>query len=51
MATVQSAAMNPSSAGVVTRSGVSPWLGIALLVQVGVLLAAGFEFLRRRRHR
>jgi hypothetical protein len=41
-----------TNAGVViTRSGTSPWLAAALLVQVGVLLAAGVEFIRRKRKR
>lgn len=31
----------------ITPSGTSPWLGIALVVQVGVLAAAGFQFFRR----
>lgn len=38
--------------GVVTASSrQSPWLAIALVVQVGVLLVAGFEFVRRRSRR
>jgi uncharacterized protein YkwD len=41
----------PKTSGVVTRSGASPWLGIALVVQAGVLLAAGVEFVRRKRKR
>jgi uncharacterized protein YkwD len=41
----------PKTSGVVTRSSTSPWLGIALVVQVGVLLAAGVEFVRRKRKR
>lgn len=40
-----------TSAGVITPSGSSPWLVIALVVQVGVLLLAGFEFIRRMRKR
>lgn len=40
------------AAGVVTASSrQSPWLAIALVVQVGVLLVAGFEFIRRVRRR
>lgn len=40
------------SAGVVTPSSrQSPWLAIALVVQVGVLIVAGFEFIRRMRRR
>ncbi len=41
----------PKSSGVVTRSSASPWLGIALVVQAGVLVAAGVEFVRRKRKR
>jgi len=50
---VNAAMEGPSSqAGVVvTRSNTSPWLGVALIVQVGVLLAAGVEFARRKRKR
>lgn len=33
----------------VVRSGPSPWLGIALAVQVAILVGAAFEFIRRRR--
>jgi hypothetical protein len=36
---------------VITPSGPSPWLTVALVVQVGVLLGAGFEFIRRVRRR
>ncbi|MBL8156167.1 MAG: hypothetical protein JNM70_18450, partial [Anaerolineae bacterium] len=32
-------------------SGTSPWLAAALIVQVGILLVAGIEFLRRSRRR
>lgn len=40
------------SAGIITRpSGTSPALIIALVVQVVVLLGAGFEFIRRMRRR
>src|SRR5690606_29609010 len=35
--------------GTITRSGTSPWLAVGLLVQVGVLIVAGFEFARRSR--
>ncbi|MBZ0284074.1 MAG: hypothetical protein K8L97_25260 [Anaerolineae bacterium] len=38
---------NLAANGVITPSGTSPWLIIALVVQIGVLLLAGFEFLRR----
>lgn len=37
--------------GTITRSGPSPWLAIALVVQVGLLLLAGFEFVRRTRRK
>ena len=37
--------------GTITRSGPSPWLAIALVVQVGLLLLAGFEFIRRARRK
>jgi hypothetical protein len=37
--------------GTITRSGPSPWLAIALVVQVGLLLLAGFEFVRRSRRK
>jgi len=37
--------------GTITRSGPSPWLAIALVVQVGLLLMAGFEFVRRARRK
>jgi hypothetical protein len=36
---------------IITRPGTSPWLIIALVIQVGVLLAAGVEFTRRKRKR
>jgi len=45
------AVMNLAAAGVVTQSSTSPWLVVALVVQVGVLLLAGFEFFRRMRRR
>jgi hypothetical protein len=35
----------------ITSGGTSPWLGVALLVQAGVLVLAGFEFIRRVRRR
>ncbi len=38
----------PLAAVTIIRSGPSPWLAVAVAVQVGVLLAAGFEFFRRR---
>lgn len=41
----------PKTNGTVTRSSTSPWLGVALVVQVGVLLAAGIEFVRRKHKR
>jgi hypothetical protein len=37
--------------GTITRSGPSPWLAVALVVQVGLLLLAGFEFVRRARRK
>ncbi len=37
--------------GTIARSGPSPWLGIALVVQVGLLVVAGFEFMRRARRK
>lgn len=37
------------ASGTITRSGPSPWLAIALVVQVGLLVLAGFEFVRRAR--
>ncbi len=40
-----------SSGVVVTSSGTSPWLIVGLLIQVGILLGAGFEFIRRSRLR
>lgn len=42
---------NLAASGVITPSGTSPWLVIALVVQVGVLILAGFEFIRRMRRR
>lgn len=40
------------AAGVVSPSSrQSPWLAVALVVQVGVLIVAGFEFFRRMRRR
>jgi hypothetical protein len=41
----------PVASVVITHSPPSPWLTVALLVQVGVLLAAGVEFVRRSRRR
>lgn len=42
----------PALAGsTITRSGPSPWLGIALVVQVALLLVAGVEFVRRARRK
>ncbi len=38
------------SSGTITRSGTSPWLAVGLLVQVGVLIVAGFEFARRSKN-
>jgi hypothetical protein len=35
----------------ITRSGPSPWLGVALVVQVVILVGAAFEFVRRTRRR
>ncbi|MBZ0303543.1 MAG: LysM peptidoglycan-binding domain-containing protein [Anaerolineae bacterium] len=35
----------------ISRSGPSPWLGIALVLQVGLLIVAGAEFMRRTRRR
>jgi hypothetical protein len=35
----------------IEAGGESPWLAVALVVQAGVLLAAGFEFIRRSRRR
>ncbi len=37
--------------GTITRSGPSPWLSIALLVQAGVLVIAGLEYVLRGRRR
>lgn len=37
--------------GTITRKGTSPWLAVALTVQVGLLLVAGFEFVRRSRRK
>lgn len=39
------------TSGTITRSGTSPWLIVGLVVQVGVLLVAGVEFVRRTRRR
>ncbi len=55
-ATVVAAVSTPvallaSSAGTITRSGTSPWLAVALVVQVGLLAVAGFEFVRRSRRK
>jgi len=47
----EKAAQVSKRSGVVTRSSTSPWLGIALAVQAAVLLAAGVEYVRRRRKR
>ncbi|NWG18334.1 MAG: LysM peptidoglycan-binding domain-containing protein [Chloroflexi bacterium] len=50
-AVVTSAAL-VKTPGVVTASPrQSPWLAVGLVVQVGVLLVAGFEFIRRARRR
>lgn len=35
----------------IVRSGPSPWLGVALVVQVAILVGAAFEFIRRARRR
>jgi hypothetical protein len=37
--------------GTITRSGPSPWLSIALVVQAGVLVIAGLEYVLRGRRR
>jgi Cysteine-rich secretory protein family/LysM domain len=55
-ATVVAAVSTPvallaSSTGTITRSGTSPWLAVALVVQVGLLTVAGFEFVRRSRRK
>jgi hypothetical protein len=49
--TLTPAPIQQSVAAVMTPSGPSPWLTVALVVQVGVLLGAGFEFIRRVRRR
>lgn len=52
VALVSTPVLASKSAGVVTASsGTSPWLVLALVVQVAVLLGAGFEFIRRLRRR
>jgi hypothetical protein len=38
-------------AGTITRSGPSPWLTIALVVQAAVLVIAGLEYILRGRRR
>jgi hypothetical protein len=56
---IQPSAIPPSTtpvpvtaASTITRSSeTSPWLILALVVQVGLLLVAGVEFIRRIRHR
>lgn len=45
------ALLNVPNGQIVTSSGASPWLIVGLVVQVGVLLLAGAEFLRRARRR
>lgn len=45
------AAILAASSGTITRSGTSPWLAVALVVQVGLLAVAGFEFIRRSRRK
>lgn len=35
----------------IVRSGPSPWLGVALVAQVVILIGAAFEFIRRARRR
>jgi hypothetical protein len=37
--------------GTITRSGPSPWLSVALVVQAGVLVIAGLEYVLRGRRR
>lgn len=41
----------PATGVTIVRSGTSPWLVAALALQVGIVLAAGFEFVRRARRR
>jgi len=47
----QAATAPPAMTGTITRSGPSPWLSIALLVQAGVLVVAGVEYILRGRRR
>jgi LysM repeat protein len=49
--TATPAVVQQSVSPVIAPAGPSPWLTVALVVQVGVLLGAGFEFIRRVRRR
>jgi hypothetical protein len=40
-----------AAGGTITQSGPSPWLTIALVVQVGVLVVAGLEYVLRGRRK
>lgn len=52
VAAAASTEVGPALAGsTITRSGPSPWLAIALVVQVGLLAVAGVEFMRRARRK
>jgi hypothetical protein len=49
--TDSSTLLTVGSGGTIAPGAQSPWLTIALVVQVGILVAAGVEFIRRSRRR
>jgi hypothetical protein len=51
VAAAPTSSASDSPVGTITRSGPSPWLSVALVVQAGVLVIAGLEYVLRGRRR